>query len=69
MYLDKNYIAYNAAALHRKNHTQKPLYKIAENLIHIDLQPIWHSGKLFYKQNFGDKKIFSCSFICGDAGS
>ena len=30
---------------------------------------IWHSGKLFYKQHFGDKKIFSCSFFCGEATS
>jgi hypothetical protein len=60
MYLTKNYIVHNAAALHRKNHTQKPLYPTAENLIHIELQPIWHSGKLFIERYFGDKKIFSC---------
>jgi hypothetical protein len=60
MYLNKNYIANNAAALHRKNHTQKPLYPTAENLIHIELQPIWHSGKLFASRYFGDKNLFSC---------
>jgi hypothetical protein len=60
MYLDKNYIANNAAALHRKNHTQKPLYRTAENLIHIDLQPIWHVHKFLSFKNFVHKKIFSC---------
>ncbi|OJY82402.1 MAG: hypothetical protein BGP13_22285 [Sphingobacteriales bacterium 40-81] len=55
---EKNYIAYNAAALHNKNHTPKPSCKSAENLIHIALQPMWQSGKLFSERNFGDKKIF-----------
>jgi hypothetical protein len=53
-------IKFIEVAIHRKNHTQKPLYKIAESLIHIALQSIWHSGKLFIERKFGDKKIFSC---------
>jgi hypothetical protein len=53
----------------QKNHTPKPSYKSAENIIHIELQPMWQSGKLFIEQNFGDKKIFSCSFISGKAAS
>jgi hypothetical protein len=56
MYLTKNYIVHNAAALHNKNCTQKPFIIFSGSLAHIDLQPIWHSGKLFIERNFGDKK-------------
>jgi len=36
------------------------LYQTAENLIHIDLQPIWHVHKFLSFKNFVHKKIFFC---------
>jgi hypothetical protein len=57
------------AALQNKNHTQKPSLKTSAMLIHKGFQPMRQGGKLFIERNFGDKKIFSCSFIGGEDAS